>query len=71
MNVSSTAVSFHAEKNAIAAAITGGSRMAPSQAARIAPVHRHSSRRNAAAAQFAATASTTAGPANTSNSTYV
>ncbi|HTI62495.1 MAG TPA: hypothetical protein VL524_03230 [Gemmatimonadaceae bacterium] len=69
--MSSTAVSFHAEKNAIDAAITGGSRRAPSPAARMPLVQRHSSRRNAAAAQFAASASTMAGPANTSNSTYV
>ena len=69
MNVSSTALSFHAEKNAIAAAITGGSRTAPSTAARKALVQLQVSRRNAAAAQLPATASTMAGPAKTSSST--
>ena len=69
MNVSSTALSFHAEKNAMPAAITGGSKIAPSSAARKAPVQFQVSRRNAAAAQLPATASTMAGPAKTSSST--
>ena len=67
--VSRTALPFHAEKNAMAAAIRGGSSAAPSRAARVARAQLHTSRRNVHAAQLAAIASTTAGPANANSST--
>ena len=69
--MSRTALSFQAEKNAMPAAIAGGSSTAPSEAARSALVQFHVSRRKTAAAQLAATASTMAGPAKTTSSTYV
>jgi hypothetical protein len=71
MNVSSTAPSFQAEKKAMAAARAGGSRIAPSAAARAVRRQAHASRRNAAAAQLAPIASTVAGPTNTSSSSSV
>lgn len=70
MNVTTTELAFHAEKNAMLAAITGGNRTAPTMAARSEPTQFHAPRRNTAAVQFPATASTMAGPVNTNSSAY-
>jgi hypothetical protein len=70
MNVSTTESAFHAEKNAMLAAMMGGSKIAPRTAARREPPQVHASRRNAAPIQLPATASTMAGPVNTNSSVY-
>jgi len=71
MNVSTTALAFHAEKNAMPAAMIGGRKTAPRPDARNASVQDHVSRENADADQLAAMASTMAGPAKTSSSTML
>jgi hypothetical protein len=71
MNVSSTALVFHAEKNAMPAAMIGGRKTAPMPEARNASVQDHVSREKAAADQLAAMASTMAGPAKTNSSTML
>ena len=71
MNVSTTALVFHAEKKAMPAAMIGGRKTAPRPEARSASLQDHVSRENAEAAQFAAMASTMPGPAKTSNSTIL
>ena len=68
-NVTRTALPFHAEKNAMPAAMTGGSMTAPMAAARAARAHVQASRRKAHDAQLAAIARTIAGPLNTNSST--
>ena len=69
MNVSRTALVFHAAKNAMLAAMIGGRKTEPRPDARNALVHVQVSREKAAADQLAAMASTIAGPVKTSSST--